>query len=100
LTAPTWSPDGTKLALVSDSGIYVINTNDGSLQRIAAIRPAGPPSWSPDGSRIAYATGTSFSGSPELLTIQTLHTSKRLHLSLSKLYGAISGRLVWQPTRL
>jgi hypothetical protein len=95
LGAPTWSPDGTKLAFTSDSGLYAVNADGGSLQRVAAIQPIGVPSWSPDSSRIAYATGTSYSGSPETLTIRALNGSRVFHVPLSTLYGAIVGPIVW-----
>ena len=56
---PAWSPDGRKLAFVSDrdgnSEIYVMNAN-GSGQRNMTRNPAfdGDPAWSPDGRSIAF----------------------------------------------
>ena len=52
--APAWSPDGRKLAFVSDregnSEVYVMNA-DGSGQRSLTRNPAydADPAWSPDG---------------------------------------------------
>ena len=69
---PTWSPDGTRLAFISDregarkSEIWVININGGGLTKLTTniqvgSDGAGPvfgwdqnPRWSPDGSRIAF----------------------------------------------
>ena len=59
--APAWSPDGRKIAFVSDrdgnSEIYVMNA-DGSGQRRLTRNPAydADPAWSPDGRTIAFVT--------------------------------------------
>ena len=58
--APAWSPDGRKLAFVSDregnSEVYVMNA-DGSGQRSLTRNPAydADPAWSHDG-RIAFVS--------------------------------------------
>jgi Tol biopolymer transport system component len=53
----TWSPDGTKIAFVSerDGGreIYVMNS-DGSEQTRLMTGDGNSPAWSPDGSQIAF----------------------------------------------
>ena len=59
--APAWSPDGRKLAFVSDrdgnSEVYVMNAN-GSGQRNLTRNPAfdADPAWSPDGRKIAFVS--------------------------------------------
>ena len=60
-TSPVWSPDGRKIAFVSDRDgnreIYVMNA-DGSDQ-LNLTRDAADdwtPCWSPDGQRIAFAS--------------------------------------------
>jgi Tol biopolymer transport system component len=58
---PAWSPDGRKIAFVSDrdgnSEIYVMNAN-GSGQRSLTRNPAydADPAWSPDGRKIAFVS--------------------------------------------
>jgi Tol biopolymer transport system component len=59
--SPTFSPDGTRLAFVRESGgnadIYVANADGSSARRLT--RTAGGdynPAWSPDGTRIAFAS--------------------------------------------
>jgi TolB protein len=61
---PAWSPDGTKIAFISDRdgpyALYVYDTAFGSVSRIDTgdVRPyflgAGGPTWSPAGDRIAF----------------------------------------------
>jgi Tol biopolymer transport system component len=62
-SSAAWSPDGRKMAFVSDRDgngeIYVMNA-DGSAQRRLTRNPAsdGPPAWSPDGRKIAFVRVT------------------------------------------
>ena len=60
---PTWSPDGQRIAFVSDRGgdgnwdLYVMDSN-GTRQRRLTYTPEedeAVPAWSPDGEKIAYA---------------------------------------------
>ena len=67
--APAWSPDGRKIAFVSDrdgnSEVYVMNA-DGSGQRSLTRNPAydADPAWSPDGrTSPSSATATATTGS-------------------------------------
>jgi TolB protein len=58
---PAWSPDGRKIAFVSDrtgnSEVYVMNA-DGTGQRNLTRNPAfdADPTWSPDARKIAFAS--------------------------------------------
>ncbi|HUN28270.1 MAG TPA: S9 family peptidase [Alphaproteobacteria bacterium] len=58
---PVWSPDGSRLAFLSDArtkgrpSLYVADANGGSVRLVAAL--GGLPqrlSWSPDGKRLAF----------------------------------------------
>ena len=58
---PSWSPEGTKLAYVSDSQGLVVRSVDRAAAPVVIGGPAGSgpvesPSWSPDGSRIVFSS--------------------------------------------
>ncbi len=55
--APSWSPDGTRLAFVRGDTVYSIAVDGGSPRLVVATPGAFGPRWSPDGTRIAYAAG-------------------------------------------
>src|SRR5262249_53887216 len=52
---PAWSPDGRRLATVSENALYRMNDNGTGVQRLHE-HPAGiaEPAWSPDGATIAF----------------------------------------------
>lgn len=51
---PAWSPDGTKIVFVHDTGIAVMNSDGTNLHTIIDDKVSVYPTWSPDGSRIAF----------------------------------------------
>jgi Tol biopolymer transport system component len=81
-TGPVWSPDGRRVAFVSDrergsygfgfGHIYVVDAEGSNFRRLTST-PSGfataddrSPTWSPDGARIAYAhVARTASGSPD-----------------------------------
>jgi Tol biopolymer transport system component len=56
--APAWSPDGSRIAFVSDRGgteeIYVMSPEGAGVKRLTNRPGSGDPAWSPDGMKIAY----------------------------------------------
>lgn len=57
--APAWSPDGSRLAFISDRTdkrqIYVINPNGGEADAMTSLdEGVNSFAWSPDGARIAF----------------------------------------------
>jgi Tol biopolymer transport system component len=62
---PVWSPDGTRMAFVSDrtgfAQVFVMSAVDGSSQTRLTNNSAQnqTPDWSPDGTRVAFASNRS-----------------------------------------
>jgi Tol biopolymer transport system component len=52
-TAPSWSPDGTKIAIDAAGTIEVMNADGTDRRRVGPLF-AGNPSWSPDGTKFVY----------------------------------------------
>jgi Tol biopolymer transport system component len=61
LSAPTWAPDGSRIAFVSDRdgkpNIWVMDSDGGNLVNLTQQDPKDhSPAWSPDGEWIAFAS--------------------------------------------
>lgn len=61
-TAPSWSPDGDRLAFLRDGGLWTVRADGTGERRLADVAVFSPfsqahvttPSWSPDGREIAF----------------------------------------------
>ena len=60
-TSPMWSPDGTKIAFISNRNyefaLYVMNADGSNSHRVTDVLEPGEPAWSPNGSKIAFSLG-------------------------------------------
>ena len=71
--APAWSPDGTRLAFVSEASagnpeIYIANRDGSNLRRLTTHPGIDiTPTWSPSGTQIAFTSDRS--GSPQIYTM-------------------------------
>ena len=88
---PVWSPDGTRIAFLSDrskdrdrhfggEAVHVVGVATGKVRRLTPEgRTASLPSWSPDGKRIAYLRSESpnrLDGHHHRLWVATVSTGR------------------------
>jgi Tol biopolymer transport system component len=64
---PRWSPDGTRLAYLSSTSLWVMDGDGSGRRRVAAVATGGA-SWSPDGRWLAYV-GPDCNGSLDVLKV-------------------------------
>ena len=92
-----WSPDGSRLAFVSNRGdhsfIGIFSSKNAPLVYLApSTGNDGSPRWSPDGTRVAFARRAGDGGPPEPMLTQTPHPWSIWVASA----GDGSGRAVWR----
>ncbi len=96
--ALTWSPDGSKLAFVSnrDGDHSFIGVYDVKSDTLSYLAPSTDfddyPTWSPDGTRIAFARVAGKGGAPKPLLKQTPEPFSIWVVDVA----SGSGRRVWQ----
>ena len=57
-SSPAWSPDGGRIAYVSEGAIWLVNHDGMNAERaIGGAFSGGGLSWSPDGHRVAFTSG-------------------------------------------
>ena len=78
-TDPQWSPDGSRIAFVSDrtgheydggrnSDVWTIAATGGSLTKVSTAEgPDNQPRWSPDGRSIAFVTAAGDEAPPQIM---------------------------------
>jgi Tol biopolymer transport system component len=96
---PLWSPDGTKLAFVSNrSGknqIYVLRVDGGEARQVTSL-PSGAsnPVWSPDGTHLAFST--SLKSTNTIFDPEEEKQERPLPLEVTKMRYKSDGEGFWQ----
>jgi Tol biopolymer transport system component len=89
--SPAWSPDGTRLTLVSDTALLIARPS-GSVRTLLSALWDDSPSWSPDGSRIAFVRGPAGLRDPDRIAVQVMQADGKRLRRLGSGYGP-----VWSP---
>lgn len=101
----SWSPDGSRLAMVAtlaadQSEVVVVNA-DGSGARVASVNSQiilADPDWSPDGTRLVYAMSTAPHAQGVELFTTNLVTNQVQRLTQDRRYRPIGGSVRFAST--
>jgi Tol biopolymer transport system component/PKD repeat protein len=90
--APSWSPDGTRIAFHRAGGIMVIDATGGTPVNITNHPGDGYPAWSSDGTRIAFLSDRD--GQPSQLYLMNVDGSGVVRVTNGI---PVRGRAAWSP---
>ncbi|MBC7895490.1 MAG: PD40 domain-containing protein [Cytophagaceae bacterium] len=101
----SWSPDGSRLAMVTtlafdQSEVVVVNA-DGSNARVASVNSQiilADPDWSPDGTRLVYAMSTMAHAQGVELFTTNLATNHVQRLTHDRRYRPVGGSVRFAST--
>ncbi len=97
---PAWSPDGTRIAFVSDAGghneIWVVNADGTNPSRLTVSATNDTfPAWSPDGLRIAFTRNDSVTLRDDIWVMSAADGSGLVRLTTTDASG--ESQPAWSP---
>jgi Tol biopolymer transport system component len=101
--APDWSPDGTKIAFLSQTecsnpDIFVMNADGSGLTNLTQNPLAEyDPAWSPDGTKIAYYAGSCLRDGTQDFEIYTMNADGSGQTNVTNSPAVCDIQPDWQP---